>query len=311
MTGYMTKILLTGANGMVGKNILAHAASAGFIWLTPSSRELDLTNQQAVDAFLAAEKPDVIIHAAGMVGGIQANIAKPVDFMVHNMRMGMNVLHGAMLAGVPQVLNLGSSCMYPRDAPNPLRENMVLDGELEPTNEGYAIAKVAAARLCDYISKQTPDLQYKTAIPCNLYGLHDHFETNRSHMIPAVIHKLHEAKEASATHVDIWGDGLSRREFMFASDLADFVFYALGHFGVMPAMLNVGLGTDITINEYYQAIANVVGYIGEFEHDLSKPSGMRQKLVDTQLLQTFGWQAPTSLEQGLSVTYQHYLDLQQ
>lgn len=306
----MKKILLTGANGMVGKNILTNYAASDYSWLTPGRSKLDLTNQQAVDLYIAREKPNVIIHAAGMVGGIQANIAQPVNFLVENMRMGMNVLHSAMHAGVPQVLNLGSSCMYPRNAPNPLQEEMVLNGELEPTNEGYAIAKVAAARLCDYISKQSPDLQYKTAIPCNLYGIYDHFELSRSHMIPAVIDKLHRAKITNARQVDIWGDGLSRREFMFASDLADFVFYALDHFDAMPQMLNIGLGSDITINDYYQVIAGVVNFEGGFEHDLSKPSGMRQKLVDTRLLKKFGWQAPTSLKNGIEATYQHYLELQ-
>ena len=224
------------------------------------------------------------------------------------MRMGMNVMHGAMKAGVPNVLNLGSSCMYPRNATNPLQEEVVLAGELEPTNEGYAIAKVATARLCQYISQQNSSLHYKTAIPCNLYGHHDHFEGARSHMIPAVIDKLHQANQAGKAEIDIWGDGLSRREFMYAEDLADFVFYAIANFNAMPNMLNVGLGTDVSINEYYKIIADVVGYTGDFVHDLSKPSGMRQKLVDVSKLSEFGWQAPTALKSGLQQTYQFYLE---
>lgn len=304
----MTKIFLTGAKGMVGRNIVNHVAASGYEWLIPGRAEVDLVDQESVDAYLLSNKPDIIIHAAGKVGGIQANIAAPVDFLVDNMRMGMNVLHGAMLAGVPKVLNLGSSCMYPRNAENPLKEEMVLAGELEPTNEGYAIAKVAAARLCQYINQQSPELQYKTAIPCNLYGCFDHFEGHRSHMIPAVIDKLHIAHQDGKSQIDIWGDGLSRREFMFAEDLADFVFYAIGHFDAMPNMMNVGLGTDVSINEYYEIIADVVGYQGEFVHDLSKPSGMRQKLCDVSKLHTFGWQAPTSLRCGLEQTYQFYLE---
>jgi GDP-L-fucose synthase len=306
----MTKILLTGANGMVGRNIVNHPASSDFEWLTPGRAELNLVDQHSVDAYLQANQPDIIIHAAGKVGGIQANIAAPVDFLVDNMRMGMNVLHGAMLAGVPKVLNLGSSCMYPRNAENPLKEEVVLAGELEPTNEGYAIAKVAAARLCQYISQQSPEFQYKTAIPCNLYGRYDHFEGHRSHMIPAVIDKLHVAHKNDSKQIDIWGDGLSRREFMFAEDLADFVFYALANFDAMPNMLNVGLGVDVSINEYYKLIADVVGYQGEFVHDSEKPSGMRQKLCDVTKLQAFGWQAPTSLRSGLEQTYQFYLEQQ-
>jgi GDP-L-fucose synthase len=198
--------------------------------------------------------------------------------------------------------------MYPREASNPLKEEAVLTGELEPTNEGYALAKIVAARLCDYISQEAPELSYKTVIPCNLYGRYDHFEPNRSHMIPAVIHKLHQAKLSGSDVVDIWGDGLSRREFMYAEDLAHFLFYALDHFETMPNMLNVGLGQDWSINDYYQAASIVVGYEGGFTYDLSKPAGMRQKLVDTQKLAQFGWSAPTSLEQGLTNTYQFYLE---
>ena len=306
----MKTILLTGANGMVGKNILSHANAHSFKWLAPRRKELNLTDQFAVEGFIKKHQPDFIIQAAGLVGGIQANISVPVDFLVNNMRIGMNVLHGAMLAGTPNVLNLGSSCMYPRNAINPLKEEMVLAGELEPTNEGYAIAKVSAARLCQYISQQFPDLAYKTAIPCNLYGRFDHFEAHRSHMIPAVIDKLHKAKKSQIQQVDIWGDGLSRREFMYAQDLADFVFYAMNNFSAMPNMLNVGLGKDVLINDYYKAIAEAVGYKGGFTHDLSKPSGMRQKLVDTTKLQDFGWHAPTSLEQGIEKTYTYFLELQ-
>jgi GDP-L-fucose synthase len=306
----MKTILLTGANGMVGKNVLSHANAKSFKWLTPGRKELNLTDQFVVENFIKKYQPDFIIHAAGLVGGIQANISVPVDFLVNNMRIGMNVLHGAMLAGIPNVLNLGSSCMYPRYARNPLKEELVLAGELEPTNEGYAIAKAAAARLCQYISQQSPDLAYKTAIPCNLYGRYDHFEAHRSHMIPAVIDKLHKAKQSQSEQVDIWGDGLSRREFMYAHDLADFVFYAINNFLAMPTILNVGLGKDVLINDYYKAIAEAVGYKGGFTHDLSKPSGMRQKLVDTSKLQDFGWNAPTSLKQGIEKTYTYYLELQ-
>ena len=306
----MKTILLTGANGMVGKNVLSHAHAQSFKWLIPGRKELDLTDQFTVESYIKKHQPDFIIHAAGLVGGIQANISIPVDFLVQNMRIGLNVLHGAMQAGVPKVLNLGSSCMYPRNAINPLTEEMVLAGELEPTNEGYAIAKVAAARLCQYISQQTPELAYKTAIPCNLYGRFDHFEAQRSHMIPAVIDKLHKATQIQSEQIDIWGDGLSRREFMYAEDLADFVFYAMNNFLAMPTILNVGLGKDVMINDYYKVIAKAVGYTGSFKHDLSKPSGMRQKLVDTRKLQDFGWYAPTSLKQGIKKTYTYYLELQ-
>ena len=304
----MLKILLTGANGMVGRNVVAHPSAQQFAWLTPGRTELDLSDLNDVVAYVDTHKPDLVIHAAGLVGGIQANMAEPARFLVDNLQVGVNLIMACKTVGVPRVINLGSSCMYPRAAANPLKESSVLTGELEPTNEGYALAKIVAARLCDYISQENAALSYKTVIPCNLYGRFDHFAPNRSHMIPAVIHKLHQAKVTGASTVDIWGDGLSRREFMYAQDLADFLFYAIGHFEAMPHLINVGLGRDWSINEYYQAASDIVGYEGEFFHDLSKPAGMKQKLVNTDLLSTFGWEAPTALEQGLSATYQYYLD---
>ena len=305
----MFKILLTGANGMVGRNIVAHSSAQSFDWLLPGRAELNLTDSNEVLAYVDTHKPDLVIHAAGLVGGIQANMAEPVRFLVDNVQLGVNLLMACKNVGVPRVINLGSSCMYPRAAANPLKEISLLTGELEPTNEGYALAKIVAARLCDYISQESAVLSYKTVIPCNIYGHFDHFEPNRSHMIPAVIHKLHQAKALGAKNVDIWSDGLSRREFMYAQDLADFLFYAVINFEVMPNLINVGLGRDWSINEYYQAAGQVVGYSGNFTHDLSKPAGMHQKLVDTELLAAFGWTAPTKLDQGLSATYEYYLGL--
>lgn len=301
-------ILLTGARGLVGKNILEHQASEKYDFLTPTSQELNLLDQLSVTQYLKTHRPDYVIHSAGVVGGIQANIAEPVRFLVDNMRIGLNILMAAKDAGVKHFLNLGSSCMYPRDAANPLAEEAVLKGELEPTNEGYALAKVAAARLCDYIHHEDSAYLYKTVIPCNLYGRHDKFDPAHSHMIPAVIRKLAEAVKADSPSIDIWGDGTARREFMYAGDLADFIFYTLEHFEKMPQYLNVGLGHDYTINEYYQIIADVVGYKGEFTHDLTKPAGMKQKLVDNTRLADFGWQAQTSLKDGIHATYQYYLN---
>lgn len=301
------KILLTGANGMVGKNILALANQHQHVFLSPSSAELNLLNGESVRQYLHEHKPDMIIHAAGIVGGIQANMAEPVRFLVDNMQMGLNILTAAKDAGIKQFLNLSSSCMYPRDAQNPLSEDLILKGELEPTNEGYALAKVASTRLCEYICKEDPTLVYKTIIPCNLYGKYDKFDSHHSHMIPAVIRKLDDAAKAGLTEIDIWGDGEARREFMYAEDLADFIFYAIARFDTMPQNLNVGLGTDYTINEYYQAIADVVGFTGSFKHDLSKPVGMRQKLIDDTKLTAFGWSYKTTLVAGINNTYQFYV----
>lgn len=302
------KIFITGGSGMVGRNLLEHPASAGYSILAPTSKELNLLSSEHVTAYLNQHKPDFVIHSAGIVGGIQANIANPVKFFSDNMQMALNIINGSRAAGIKNLLNLGSSCMYPRNGSNPLKEESILTGELEPTNEGYALAKISAARLCDYISRENPDLAYKTIIPCNLYGRHDKFGTHNSHMIPAVIAKINLAVKSNAPEVDIWGDGEARREFMFAEDLADFIYFSLAKFEQLPQLLNVGLGYDYTINQYYQTVASVLGFKGRFVHDITKPVGMKQKLIDTTLLHAFGWKAKTSLEDGIKSTYQYFLE---
>lgn len=293
---------------MVGRNLLEHSAASEYEILAPTSNQLNLLDSSAVAAYILQYKPDMVIHCAGVVGGIQANMANPVKFFSDNMQMALNVVNGARQAGVKQLLNLGSSCMYPRNAVNPLAEEAVLTGELEPTNEGYALAKISAARLCDYISKEDHSFSYKTIIPCNLYGRHDKFGAHNSHMIPAVIAKVAAAVTNDDTAVEIWGDGEARREFMYSGDLADFIYFALPRFTELPHLLNVGLGHDYSINEYYQAVAKVLGFNGTFTHDLTKPVGMKQKLIDTKKLHAFGWQAKTSLEQGIKKTYEFYME---
>jgi nucleoside-diphosphate-sugar epimerase len=301
------KILLTGAAGMVGRNILEVAVKHNHEFLSPGSAELNLLDGHAVHQYIAKHKPDMVIHAAGIVGGIQANMAQPVKFLVDNMQMGLNILTASNDCNVPNFLNLSSSCMYPREALNPLSEDLILKGELEPTNEGYALAKITSTRLCEYICTENPERKYKTIIPCNLYGRFDKFDPNHSHMIPAVIRKIDDASRTGLSEIDIWGDGEARREFMYAEDLADFVFYAIDNFESMPQNLNVGLGNDYTINQYYQAIASIIGYTGTFNHDLRKPVGMKQKLIDDSRLTEFGWSHKTSLEAGIRKTYQFYL----
>ena len=256
------RILLTGGRGMVGQNVLAAADTLTIDH--PSSSDLDLTRATDVLSYIQDTKPDLIIHAAGKVGGIQANMADPVGFLDKNLAIGRNLIMGAYEAGVPELLNLASTCIYPRAAENPLRENMVLTGELEPTNEGYAIAKIAALRLCEYIRKQRPELQYKTLIPCNLYGPHDNFHPEKSHLLPAIIRKVHDAKQKGEAQVEIWGDGTARREFMFAGDLAEVVLKAGANMSTLPDLMNTGLGHDHSINDYYQAVADALGWQGEF-----------------------------------------------
>lgn len=302
------RIFLTGCRGMVGRNFMEHAAAESHEIFAPTSKELDLRDYEEVSRFIQRCAPDIVIHAAGLVGGIQANMRDPVSFMIENLDMGRNVIMASRQAGVKQLLNLGSSCMYPRSAPNPLREDMVLTGELEPTNEGYALAKIVVARLCNYVSREDASFQYKSLIPCNIYGRHDKFDPKHSHMVPAVIQKIHQAKLSGAGQVDIWGSGHARREFMYAGDLADCMWRAIRQFDTLPPMLNVGLGVDLSILDYYKAIAGVVGYSGRFVHDLTKPEGMAQKLVSTEKLEQWGWSATSTLEQGLTTTYQFYLE---
>jgi GDP-L-fucose synthase len=302
-----TKILLTGGGGMVGRNILEHPEIGAFEWLAPSSRELDLRDFNAVEIYLNRHQPDMVIHAAGKVGGIQANMREPVGFLLENLDMGRNIVWASYKAGIKRLINLGSSCMYPRNHSEPLGEEIVLKGELEPTNEGYALAKVVTARLCDYIMREDASYQYKTLIPCNLYGRHDKFDPVHSHLLPAIIHKVHQAKLNHQQTVEIWGDGSARREFMYAGDLADAVVRAVDKFDTLPIYMNVGLGHDYTINEYYQVAAEVMGYTGSFVHDLSKPVGMARKLMSVERQLAWGWEAQSDLRPGVERTYEFYL----
>ena len=306
MTDNRMRIFLTGGAGMVGKNILEHPAAKAYEFFTPGIEELNLFDFEAVRLYIDKVKPDFIVHAAGRVGGIQANMAHPVAFLLENLDMGRNLVWAARQCGVKRLINLGSSCMYPRNSTEPLKEEMVLKGELEPTNEGYAVAKVAVSRLCSYISRETPEFQYKTLIPCNLYGRWDKFSPEHSHMIPAVIRKLHEAKVKGLKSVDIWGDGTARREFMYAGDVADCIHRAINDFDPMPQLMNVGLGYDHSVNDYYKTVAEVVGYDGAFTHDLSKPAGMARKLVDVTRLNAWGWKPKTSLKDGIAAAYEFF-----
>lgn len=305
------RILLTGGGGMVGRNVLDHPEISNFEVLAPRSNELDLRDFNAVQAYLEQHKPDLVIHAAGKVGGIQANIKEPVSFLLDNLDMGRNIVWATYKAGITRLINLGSSCMYPRNHSEPLSEDMVLKGELEPTNEGYALAKVATARLCEYIMREDARFQYKTLIPCNIYGRFDKFDPIHSHLLPAIIHKIHLAKKNGEQSVEIWGDGNARREFMYGGDLADAIVQAIKEFDSMPPYLNIGLGHDFSINEYYQAVAAVMGYDGRFEHNLERPVGMARKLVSIERQTLWGWSPRHTLQEGVEKTYSYYLEHQQ
>ncbi len=299
------KVLVTGGSGMVGRNLINLLEKKSISYLAPSSSELNLLDQDNVDQYLSKDKPDFVVHCAGRVGGIQANIKDPVGFLVENTEMGKNLLLSCFKNKVTNVLNLASSCMYPRNR-DLLVEDMILTGELEPTNEGYALAKIFVTKLANYISKTNEGFSYKTIIPCNIYGKYDKFDPEKSHLVPAIIHKVHTALERGEKSVLIWGDGTVRREFMYSEDLADFIYYALSNFPNLPELINVGLGKDYSILEYYQTVAEVLGYKGEFEFDTTKPVGMKQKLMANSLTQKMGWSPSHSLIEGIKKTYEFY-----
>jgi len=302
------RLLITGARGMVGSNLVRGLSDAHEV-AAPGRDEFDLLDARSVQETVTRIAPDLIVHAAGRVGGIAANAAANALFLYENTMMGLNLLEAARLAGVPRVLNLGSSCIYPKDREEQLRETDLHTGPLEPTNEGYAVAKIAVLKYAAMLRNDDPRCDYKTAIPCNLYGPGDHFEPPRSHMVPSAIRKVDDARRSGAGEVEIWGDGTARREFMYVGDLVDFVAHAVERWDTLPPLVNVGLGHDYTINEYYAEIADVIGWDGEFVHDTSKLVGMKRKLLSVDLASEWGWKAPTSLADGLRLTYEHYLEM--
>ena len=301
------KIFVSGGSGMVGRNLVSYLRKNSQVEIfAPNSQELNLLDYSKTESFIKRIKPDAVIHCAGLVGGIQTNIEKPYSFLFSNTLMGLNLVNACVNQRIRKVINLGSSCMYPKDQTSNLNEEDILTGPLEPTNEGYAIAKITVSKLCEY-AKREYKLDYKTIIPCNLYGKYDKFDPEKSHMIPAAIRKLHKAKISKKT-ATIWGDGGARREFMYVEDLVDFILYALKNYNKIEHIMNVGLGYDFSIKEYYDAIAEVVGYNGDFEYDLTKPSGMKRKLCDVTKQKKIGWRPKNSLTEGLQKTYQYYLD---
>jgi GDP-L-fucose synthase len=300
-------IVLFGGSGMVGRNVLDLAAARGLEILAPTRAEVDVLNASAVQAYLNRIQPEAVIHAAGRVGGIQANMREPVRFLVDNWDMGRNIVLAAREVGVRKLINLGSSCMYPRNSLHALREEDILSGPLEPTNEGYALAKCSVARLCQYIGVEDSRFQYKTLVPCNLYGKYDAFDPARSHMAAAVIAKIHQAQVTGAPVVDIWGDGTARREFLYAGDLAAAILRGLDQYDTIPRIMNIAPGRDWTVNEYYTLVAEVIGYQGGFKHDLTKPVGMNQKPTDVSKMKAWGWVPGTGLREGVGMAYETYL----
>ena len=301
----MNKIFVSGHRGMVGSALVRKANQLGeFNIITATRSELDLCNQAAVFDFLAREKPDTVIIAAAKVGGIHANSTYPADFIYENLAIAANLVEGSRRAAVPRVLFLGSSCIYPKLAPQPMTEDCLLTSALEPTNEAYAIAKIAGLKLCQHYRAQH-GLLYHSAMPTNLYGPGDNYHPENSHVIPALIRRFHEAKERGDASVTIWGTGTPRREFLHVDDLATACFHLLG-LNNPPDWVNCGTGTDLTILELAQLVAKTTGFTGEILTDPTKPDGSPRKLLDITKIKSTGWQPIIPLEAGLATAYEDF-----
>jgi GDP-L-fucose synthase len=314
------KIYVAGHRGMVGSAIVRALHSKGFTQiLTRTHQELDLCNQAAVAEFFASEKPDQVYLAAAKVGGIYANNTFPAEFIYQNLMIQSNVIHQAFLSDVKKLLFLGSSCIYPRDVAQPMSEEALLTGVLEPTNEPYAIAKIAGIKLCESYNRQygqSHSLDYRSVMPTNLYGPGDNYHPENSHVIPALIRRFHEAKMKQATEVLIWGTGTPRREFLYADDMAKASVFIMNldqavykvNTSSMLSHINVGYGKNVSILELAYLVRDVVGFEGHITLDITKPDGTPQKLMDSQRINRMGWKAEISLKEGLRLAYQDFVE---
>ena len=302
-----TKIYIAGHNGMVGSAIWRTLSAKGYTHLVGvSSKALDLRNQEAVKDYFAQEQPEVVIDAAARVGGILANNNYPYQFIMENIQIQNNLIDSALQAGIEKFVFLGSSCIYPKLAPQPLKEDCLLSGDLEPTNEWYAIAKITGVKACQAIRKQFGK-DYVSLMPTNLYGTHDNFDLNTSHVLPAMMRKFHEAKENDNAPVSLWGSGTPMREFLFVDDMAAAVVFALEN--KLPDYLyNIGTGVDLTIKELAETIQKITGHQGEIIWDSTKPDGTPRKLMDVSKMHELGWKHEVDLEEGIQATYDWFLE---
>jgi GDP-L-fucose synthase len=299
------RIYVAGHRGMVGSAIVRRLAGVGSETITAGRAEVDLERQEPTERFIAARRPDVVVVAAAKVGGIHANDTYPAEFISENLAIARNVIHASYRAGVSKLLFLGSSCIYPRLAAQPMREEQLLTGPLEPTNEWYAVAKIAGIKLCQAYRRQY-GVDFISVMPTNLYGPGDNYHPEDSHVLPALIRRFHQAKQDGAPTVSVWGTGAPYREFLFVDDLADACVFVLEHYSD-EAHLNVGAGAEATIGQVAELVADVVGYRGTLSFDRSRPDGMPRKLLDSSKLADLGWRARTPLRAGLERTYAAFL----
>lgn len=301
-----SKIYVAGHRGMVGSAIVRNLSAKGYknvVFRTHA--ELDLLDQGAVRSFLESEQPEYIFIAAAKVGGIQANNTYRADFIYQNLMMEANLIHGAHEAGIQNICFLGSSCIYPRDCPQPIKEEYLLTGPLEPTNEPYAIAKIAGIKLCESYNHQF-GRNYISLMPTNLYGPNDNYDLNNSHVLPALIRKVHEAKRSGAAALNVWGTGTPKREFLYVDDLAEACVFAM-ETGYNGSLLNVGTGVDVTIRELSETVMQVVGFDGRIEFDTTKPDGTPRKLLNIERIKGLGWSPRVGLKEGIALAYADFL----
>jgi GDP-L-fucose synthase len=298
------KILITGASGMLGTEIAEEAMRSGHEVLLPNHGELDLRNELATYEYLKLNSPDAIYHCAAKVGGISANIANPSEFLTDNIRIDSSVLGAAKSLEIPNLIYMGSSCMYPRNLVHAMKEEEILTGQLEPTNESYALAKLVGWKT---VQLNSTNQNWRTVVLSNLYGPRDHFEENRSHLLAAIIAKTSQAKKSGASEIEMWGNGDSRREFTFAKDVAEFLISSLPSLEKFPATLNVGAGIDFSVLEYYELVSKIMGYEGVIVPNLTRPTGMARKLMEVERATALGWNPKTNIRDGIEITSTWYL----
>lgn len=302
------KFLITGSSGMLGRSLVEKFKKKKFNYLAPSSKELNLLDKKKIEKYLKKNKPNYIIHLAGYVGGIGANIDKPIDFLNLNTMMGINLIDAAHKLKIKNLLNIGSSCIYPANEKKKINEKKLLSGQIEKTNEGYALAKISIIKLCEYIAR-SKNYNYFSLIPCNIYGPNDKFNSKNSHVMGALIYKIWHAKKNNKSNVEIWGTGKSRREFIYVDDVSVAIIKFLNNKKFIKNntfWLNIGTGVDYSIKELYLKIAKVIDYKGKFIKNLQKPDGTYRKLLDISLAKKNGWESKTDLDCGLKKTIWHY-----
>ena len=300
----MATVLVTGASGMLGQHLVPMLENKGHRVLTPSREDVDLTDADATESYIQSSTIDAVVHCAAYVAGIASSRASKHHSFDANVSMGMNLIRSCLDNGITTLLNVGSATVYPSEAPQPLSESSLGQGAFEGPIEGYALSKYVVYRACAMANEQH-NVSYKTVLPCNLFGPYDNFSLETGHMLPAILHRMHQAKEQNNAPIVIWGDGSAKREFLYAPDLADFICFALNNFESLPEVMNVGSGVEVSVNEMHQHMAKITGYTGELKHDFDKPVGRLRRYLNLHHQQRLGWSPKTPFEEALAITYDY------